>query len=247
MTNLFPYIMLRNFFFFIVFIPATLVCSLLATLFGYGLKSKRWAAWSGRNWSRATVWSAGLRLHTDLSAMPKDQPVVIMANHSSLLDIPVLYVALGNRTINYVAKQSLFDIPIFGKAMLAAGHVSIDRENRRKAMKSVEQAVQSAQEGRYVVIFPEGTRSTDYTRLQEFKVGGMIIALKTGLPVAPVLIKGTGPILPKGRSTLTPGMRDIHIKALPPIDTSGYTLKDRERFKQDLFNVMQAGFQEMSS
>lgn len=239
--------MLRNIFFFSVFIPATLLFSLLAILFGYGLKSKRMAAWSGRNWSRATVWAAGLRLHNDLSAMPKNQPLVIMANHSSLLDIPVLYVALGERTINYVAKQSLFDIPVFGKAMLAAGHVSIDRDNRRKAMKSVEQAVQSAQEGRYVVIFPEGTRSTDYSRLQDFKVGGMIIALKTGLPVSPVLIKGTGHILPKGQSTLTPGAKDIYIKALPPIDTSNYTLKERERFKNDLFTQMNDSFQEMSA
>jgi len=238
--------MLRNLVFYTVFIPATLVCSLLAILFGYGLKNKRLAAWSGRTWSRATVWAGGLRLHTDLEAMPKDQPLVIMANHSSLLDIPVLYVALGGRTINYVAKQSLFDIPVFGKAMLAAGHVSIDRDNRRKAMKSVEQAVQSAHEGRYVVIFPEGTRSTDYSRLQEFKVGGMIIALKTGLPVAPVLIKGTGDILPKGRNTLTPGARDIYIKALPPIDAGNYTLKEREQFKNDLYTLMNERFQEMA-
>ena len=169
-----------------------------------------------------------------------------MANHSSHLDIPLLYVALGNRTVNFVAKESLFTVPLFGKAMLAAGHVAIDRQNRRKAMKSVDQAVKSAQEGRCIVIFPEGTRSTDYSSLQEFKVGGMIIALKTGLPVSPVLIKESGTILPKGRNTLTPGKRDVFIKALPPVETGSYTLKDRERFKDDLFTLMNASFQEMS-
>lgn len=238
--------MLRDIFFLSVFIPATIVCSLGSIIFGRLFRNKRLAGISGRLWSQATLFASGLRIHTDLSALPKDKPVVIMANHQSLLDIPLLYTALSGRTINFVAKESLFQVPLFGKAMEAAGHVAIDRGNRRKAMKSVEQAVQSAQEGRYVVIFPEGTRATDYSTLQDFKVGGMIIALKTELPVAPVLIYGSGPALPKGRNMLCKEHKDIYIKALPPIDTSGYTLKDRERFKDDLFKVMHAGYQEMA-
>ena len=237
--------MLRNTFFYALFVPATLLFSLLAIVFGYVFKSKAMAAWCGRNWSRVTIFAAGIRLHTDLAALPADRPVVIMANHSSMLDIPLLYVALGPRTINFVAKESLFTVPVFGKAMSAAGHVAIDRQNRRKAMQSVEQAVESAQAGRFVVIFPEGTRNQNPASLQEFKVGGMIIALKTGLPVAPVVIKGTAEVLPKGRVTLVPGKRDITVKALPLIDATAYTLKDRERFKDDLYNLMNAGYQEL--
>lgn len=235
--------MLRTIFFYTVLVPSTLFFSLLAIFFGL-FKAKRTIGWVGRTWSRSLVWAAGLRLHVDLGALPPDQQILVVSNHQSQWDIPLLYVALSERTLNFVAKESLFRVPFFGKAMLAAGHVPIDRSNRRKSMQSIDLAVESATSERTVVIFPEGTRAHDLSSLQEFKIGGIIIALKTGLPVAPVIISGSGRVLPAGRMMLTPGVRDVYIKALPPIDVSGYSLKDRERFKEELHTTMNASYQE---
>ncbi len=236
--------MLRTLFFYIILIPSTLFFSLLAIFFGL-FGDKKHVAWVGHTWSRSLVWAAGLRLHVDLSALPPDQGVVVLANHQSMLDIPIMYVALKGHIVNFVAKESLFTIPFFGRAMLSAGHVSIDRSNRRKSMKSIEQAVEAARAGRTILIFPEGTRATDLSKLQEFKIGGIIIALKTGKPVAPVIIKGSGRILHTKTMSIVPGAKDIHIKALPLVDTTRYTLKDRERFKEDLYNVMNDSYQEL--
>ncbi|MEW5773666.1 MAG: lysophospholipid acyltransferase family protein [Thermodesulfobacteriota bacterium] len=226
--------MLRNLFFYLLFLPATLVFSTLAVLSPTG----RMARALGRTWGRLVLAFAGARLATDLSGLDPDAAYIFMANHQSNLDIPTLYAVLGRRPFGFVAKESLFRIPLFGKAMLRAGHVPIDRDNPRKAMKAIEYAAEQTAKGFSVVVFPEGTRGTDLSALQEFKIGGMIMALKTGAPVVPLLITGTGAMLPKHALRLRP-VREVRVRALPPIVTQGsYTVKDRERFKDDLYALM---------
>lgn len=226
--------MLQNIFFYLVALPATwLFCSLAIIV-------PKHAAWSGRTWARVVVWATRVRFDVDLSALDPDQHYVFMANHQSQLDIPVLNAALAPRRVGFVAKQSLFSIPLFGPAIASAGHIPIDRSNSRRAMKSIEEAVAKAKAGAQVVIFPEGTRAVDLEGLQEFKVGGMIIALKTGMPVAPIIVTGTGRALPKHRLWLSPAT--VKVRALAPIDTSAYTLKDRERFMADLHRIMDEAY-----
>jgi 1-acyl-sn-glycerol-3-phosphate acyltransferase len=230
--------MLRNLVFYVLFIPATLIFSTLAAL----APTERMARAFGRTWGRLTLAFTGARLFTDLSGLDPDAAYIFMPNHQSNLDIPVLYAVLGHRPFGFVAKESLFGIPIFGKAMLRAGHVPIDRDNPRKAMKAIEYAAQQTAKGFSIVVFPEGTRGTDLSALQEFKIGGMIMALKTGAPVVPLLITGTGQILPKHALRLRSGC-EVRVHALPPIVTQGrYTVKDREKFKDDLYALMNAEY-----
>ncbi|BBD06810.1 1-acyl-sn-glycerol-3-phosphate acyltransferase [Desulfovibrio ferrophilus] len=186
-----------------------------------------------------------LPLDVDLSELDPEQTYVFMANHQSQLDIPLLTALLAPRKVSFVAKQSLFKIPVFGAAIKAVGHISIDRSNRRRAMKSIESAVQKAQGGRSIMIYPEGTRAEDLDNIQEFKIGGVIIALKTGLPVVPIVLSGTGEVLPKHRLLLRSA--PLKVKALPPIDTGKYTMKDREAFKDDLYKMMNDAYLEMRS
>jgi len=232
--------MLRTLYFHLRFIPASLIYSTATVV----MRNSPNLKWGERRWAASAIDAAGLRLETDLSAMD-DGPCVIMANHQSNLDIPVLVNVFPGRRIGFVAKQSLFEIPIFGKAMLASGHVPIDRSNRRRAMKSLDNAAKAAARGVTVVIFPEGTRNPDPSAgLQEFKIGGMIMALKCGLPVVPVIIHGTGTALPKGSGRVKPGV--VRVRALPALSPSDYTLKDRERFRDDLFKVMSEAWQELA-
>ncbi len=198
----------------------------------------------GRIWAGALLRASGLRLEADLSALTPGGHYVFMVNHQSNFDIPLLYVALSAFPIRFVAKKSLFDIPVFGRAMRKAGHIPIDRENRRSGMKSVQDAVDAARAGVCPVIFPEGTRNPNPDRLLDFKIGGMVLALKCGLPVAPLVLSGTGRALPRGRMLLRP--TTIRLKALPPVDVSAYTLKQREEFRDTLRDSMGRAYAALS-
>lgn len=195
-------------------------------------------------WARWSLVLAGVRMRVDLSALDPARPYVFMANHQSNYDILVVLAALGSRwNVRFVAKDSLFQIPVFGPAMLRMGHIPILRENSRKAMRSIDDAVAAAHRGICVLIFPEGTRSEDCHSLGEFKIGGMIMALKCGLPVAPIIIGGSGPILPKGKLAPKPGV--VTVSALPPFDPAErFTLKQRETFRAWLKELMNQAYQE---
>ncbi|BDQ35376.1 lysophospholipid acyltransferase family protein [Pseudodesulfovibrio portus] len=198
----------------------------------------------GLKWGDAAVRLAGIRIEADLGEVDPKGHYVFIGNHQSNLDIPVLFRVLKGNRIRFVAKKSLFDIPIYGKALAHSGHICIDRENRRAAMKSLSEAVDRAKEGISPVIFPEGTRNTELSQLMEFKVGGMIIALKAGLPVVPIVMTNTGRIMSKGKLTID-NRPVVRVKALPVIDPSEYTLKEREKLKDDLFDMMNTAYQEL--
>ena len=198
----------------------------------------------GLKWGEAAVGLAGARIEADLGDVDPNGHYVFIGNHQSNLDIPVLFDVLKGNRIRFVAKKSLFEIPIYGKALAHAGHICIDRENRRSAMKSLNEAVEKTKEGFSPVIFPEGTRNTRLDALLDFKVGGMIIALKAGLPVVPIVMTNTGRIMPKGKLTID-NRPVIRVKALPVIDPSQYTLKEREKFKDDLYEMMNKAYKEL--
>lgn len=198
----------------------------------------------GQKWGEAAVRLAKLKLDVDLGGLPPNGHYVFIGNHQSNLDIPVVFEALRDYRVRFVAKKSLFDIPIYGKALAHSGHISIDRDNRRAAMKSLNEAVQKAKDGFCPVIFPEGTRNPDPEDLLDFKVGGIIIALKSGLPVVPFVMTNTSKIMGKGQYILNNGPT-VRFKALPPIDTSKYSLKDRDQFMEDLREMMRKEYKEL--
>jgi 1-acyl-sn-glycerol-3-phosphate acyltransferase len=229
--------MLRNIIFYIAFFPLTLFFSAVAAA------SRRAAPWAARTWSTWIVRVAGLSVRADLAALDPAQRYIFIVNHQSQLDIPVLTHVLRARHVGFVAKESLFRIPLFGRALECAGHVSVDRGNPRRAMKSLEEAANKAREGANILVFAEGTRQRNLEALGEFKVGGMILALKTGLPVAPLVVHGTGEALPKGRLLLR--RAPIRVRALPPVPAGSYTLKQREQLRDDLHAMMNTAYQEL--
>lgn len=234
---------LQTLFFYLGILPLTGFLSALA-LFSRFDKSGRWGDLMGTLWGRAALWLAGVRPEVDLSAIEPGRTYLFMCNHQSLMDIPVLFSALRRHNIRFVAKKSLYSIPLYGPALRESGHIEIERENSRKAMKSIDVAATRAREGISVLIFPEGTRGQDLAPLQEFKIGGVILALKAGLPVVPLVLTGPGRVLPRGRWML--GRAPVRLKALPPIDPAAYSLKERDRFKDDLHRLMSDAYQELT-
>lgn len=155
---------------------------------------------------RLALWSRELlqfaRVELDVSGREHGatgEAFVVMSNHQSHYDIPVLLQAL-NRRLRMVAKAELFQIPIWGPAMRAAGMVEVDRKNREAAIESLQRAREALASGISIWIAPEGTRSTS-GELGEFKKGGFHLAVDTGARILPVSIDGTRRVLPaKGRS-----------------------------------------------
>ena len=217
----------------------------MACCFSWLAPSDRFCSLVGTSWSRGSLWAARIKLACDLGAVPKGSNVVFMANHQSELDILILYVALNRFTLNFIAKESLRKVPFLGWAMRAAGHVFVDRENRRKAMKSMDEAMERTKRGNSIVIFPEGTRNKSTDSLLDFQVGGMIIAIKCGLPIVPVIISGSGDIMPSGKKTLAPGKHHVRFTTLEPVQAGQYTLKQRDQLKDDLQDRMSQAYQRL--
>lgn len=237
--------MFRILRFFIMLVPATIYYSIRQLLLNQETATLDEKDHFGKKYGRMMLRLAGIKVEVDLSALDPKGHYVFMCNHQSLFDIPILFDALWDYHMRFVAKESLFRIPIYGKALGNAGHISINRENRRAAMKSLDEAVASAQGGISPLIFPEGTRNPHLDKLLDFKVGGMVLALKCGLPVAPLVMEGTGKLLPKKSIFFNPDQL-VRLRALPPVDPSAYSMKDRERFKDDMYALMNVAYQEMA-
>ena len=175
-------------------------------------------------WSRQLMRIGGLPLtvrgteHID----PK-QSYVVCVNHQSLLDIPALYAALPI-PIRFMAKKSLFYIPIFGWSMWAAGFVPVDRSGGKKSRESLKRAAARIRGGRSVTVFPEGTRSPDGA-LHGFKAGAFILGIESGAPILPVVIKGTFESAPKTAIRVTPHAAEVIV--CPPVPTAGMEIRDR--------------------
>jgi 1-acyl-sn-glycerol-3-phosphate acyltransferase len=148
-----------------------------------------------------------------------DDTFVIMSNHQSHFDVPVLYHCLRRR-IRMVGKAELFRIPIFGGAMRVAGFVEVDRNNRAQAVAALHGAEQALATGTNIWIAPEGTRSAT-GQLAPFKKGGFHLALGARARILPVSIDGTKDVLPAHSKYITPG-QNVRVAISQPIDSKDY-------------------------
>jgi 1-acyl-sn-glycerol-3-phosphate acyltransferase len=121
--------------------------------------------------------------------------------------------------------KELFHIPRFGKAMRNAGYIEIDRQHHEKAMRSLDIAARKIREGKSVMSFPEGTRSTDGI-IKPFKQGMFHFAIKAGVPIVPISIIGAGEIMPKRSLQINPGKIVMIIDR--PIDVNDYSPENRQ-------------------
>ncbi|MFN8544703.1 MAG: lysophospholipid acyltransferase family protein [Candidatus Binatia bacterium] len=149
-------------------------------------------------------------------------PFVIAPNHQSHLDILALLGHLPGRT-RFAAKKQLWRHPVVGAVLDTLDMVPIDRENPEIAMAALNRTDGTAGS---VVVFPEGSRSRD-GRLREFKKGAFVLAIRAGLPVVPVICRGTRRLMPRGSQlTVVPGPVDLVVER--PIPTTGLSYDDRD-------------------
>jgi 1-acyl-sn-glycerol-3-phosphate acyltransferase len=157
-----------------------------------------------------------------------------MPNHASFLDI-LLVLASIPHNFRFLVKQEFFSIPFLGLTVRSSGQIPLDRKNPRKGVRSIREGSDLLKKGVSIVVFPEGTRSCD-GKIGEFKTTLFILPIRTGTPVAPVLIEGTFQALPRGSLFLK--RRPIKITFLDPISPDRLVDKDRalyaEKVRQSL-------------
>ncbi len=178
-------------------------------------------------------WSRGLLKIVKLSyrvfnpyqvSFEPNKAYIIMSNHASLYDIPIIFVSIPGR-IRMIAKKELFRVPIWGRALKEAEFIMIDRENSAQAIADLAVAKQKMENGVAIWVAPEGTRSRD-GKLHIFKKGAFMLALQTGATIIPVGIRGAGKVLPPKTLQYTLGEQvEVHIGK--PIDTQQYTRENR--------------------
>lgn len=174
--------------------------------------------------ARMALWLAGVRLEIQgRDRVPRGQPVVFMANHQSNCDPPALLPILP--TVVVMVKKEFFRVPLIGRGMVARGFIRVDRSNREQAFEAVDKGVEALRAGKSFLVYPEGTRSPD-GRLQKFKKGVFVMALKAGAPIVPISVSGSSKIMPKGKFVMRPGR--VRITFHDSVATEGYTIEDRE-------------------
>lgn len=180
-------------------------------------------------WGRWLIWSLGLPTTIrGLDNLEKGRQYLFVCNHASAIDI-MLAVSYLPGTVAFMAKKSLFNVPLFGWAIRSIGCIPVDRSNRIKAQRSVDVAVAKLQRTLVnIILYPEGTRTRD-GQLQPFKSGGFLLAIRSGIPIVPVAVKGTFQALRSGALNLTTVPVSLTIGV--PVSTSGLTDDDRNELK----------------
>lgn len=162
---------------------------------------------------------------------------LFVANHTSSADAPAVVGAIPRR-IAVLLKKSLFSWPIVGPVFRSVNFIPVEREARDSAIASVEKAVEAMKAGQSFLIYPEGTRSPD-GRLQEFKKGAVVLAIKAGVPIVPVACSGAHKVMAKRSLVIHPG--EILVEFLEPIDASQYSWDQRDELNKRVHDEMAAG------
>jgi 1-acyl-sn-glycerol-3-phosphate acyltransferase len=173
------------------------------------------------------LWSPGILFFlssktevTGLENIEKGKNYVLVSNHLSYLDIPSLFKTIP-LNIHFVAKKELKKVPFLGWFMTATGMIYIDRKNRNKASQSLKDAAALIANGKTVLIFPEGTVSSN-GEIQKFKKGGFHLALEAGVDILPISLKGTNSIWSdESNIKFKPGKVKVNIGK--PISLDDYT------------------------
>ena len=186
-----------------------------------------------RAWSWLILKTTGVDVDvTGLERLDPSRSYIFAANHQSIYDIPILFASLPFQ-LRIIAKASLGRIPFLGWHLQRTGHLLVDRAKPGAGI--VKKMARLVREQHSLIVFPEGTRSTDGS-VARFKGGSFLIALEAGLPVVPISIQGSRHVMFRGRVMVCPGR--VTVTVHEPIDTSGVPRDEVREFSARIHDVV---------
>jgi 1-acyl-sn-glycerol-3-phosphate acyltransferase len=217
----------------------TLIIGIMAILFTLFQPQGRLGRKIARVWAVLLLKVFPIPISVEgLERLVPGQTYVYAANHRSQFDIFVLQALLPG-DFGWVAKKSLFQIPLFGQVMSRLGNISVDRSNLQESIRSLNRAADLIQHGRSLIVFPEGTRATS-RELLPFKKGVFLMAMKGGKPIVPVSINGTMAIQPRGSLYIRPG--PVKVVISPPIDPGEFRGRPKEELMAAVYRAIAENF-----
>ena len=196
--------------------------SLLASFFDRSGRTQHAIA---RVWARMLLAVSFIHVRAEgLEKLDPNASYVFAANHASFMDIPAILSVLPHQ-FRFFAKAGLFKIPFLGTHLRRAGHLAVDRSSARASLKSMSAGARLiAERNVSVLLFPEGGRSP--VELREFKDGAAYIAIKAGVPLVPIALRGLRELLPMGSIHIHSGQALLRVGS--PISTKDLKPGGRE-------------------
>ncbi len=200
-------------FFFVLLMPPIM---LVARVRGDRAYAYPFAAWGARKWLR---WSGMEIVVRGQENLAENQSYVFISNHRSYLDTAMMFAYTGKK-MGVIAKKEMLNWIVAGKFMKYVNVIAIDRTNTESAIRTMKNAGDKLREGISFGVFAEGTRAMR-GELLPFKKGAFYMALETGFPIIPVVMKNTGYAMGKKQNTAYPATCEMIL--LPPIETKNLT------------------------
>ena len=184
-----------------------------------------------RFWNKGILWVTGVKVDIHgLEHVDKNGQYIIVSNHTSAFDIPVIMWGYPYSMV-MLSKKALKYIPLFGWAMWTSGSIFVDRKNHSSALSTMNQTVEKLKKSKSsICIFPEGTRSLD-GKVRSFKKGAFMLSLNSGIPILPAIIEGAFEAKSKHANKIKSGR--ISLTFYTPIDPQNYTIETRNNFLHD--------------
>jgi len=171
------------------------------------------------------------------------QTYVIVSNHQSMLDIVIFCVL--RHPLRWVSKMEVFKVPLLGWSMKMVKYIGLERGNKHSVISMMDKCNTSLKEGVSIVLFPEGTRSRT-GEIGKFKSGAFQLAIKNDKPILPVILDGTGDILPK-KGLVFQSRRKVRIKVLDPVFPGQFGTCDPDELAAKMQKIMTEAHLEMRS
>ena len=196
--------------------------------------------WSDAIFRMNPFWKVDIQ---GLEHIDKKRTYVIVANHQSIADILILYQT--RMQFKWVAKDSLFRIPFLGWCMLLTKQIKLVRGHPASILHVYRKAITWLENDMSVLFFPEGARSKT-GELVEFHSGAFKLAIKKGVPILPIAIKGTANAMPKGKMILSTDS-NLSMTVLPAIETESFQPSDFTGLKDTTRTMIEQSLQQGKS
>ena len=191
--------------------------------------------WINRWWARLLFFFVFLPFHAEhRSKLDRKKQYIFCPNHFSYLDIPTL--GLNHHNTIFVGKSEMGDIPVFGY-MYRKLHITVNRASLKSRLNSLKLSLEAIDEGKSLVIFPEGGIVTEKDPVMgRFKDGAFRVAIQKQIPIVPVTIPYNWIILPPDQFLLK--WHRIKVIFHEPVTTTGLTLDDLDQLKKTVFQII---------